>query len=88
MKELMQKILGKEVVTANYEPQFTAPAKRLWTNVPDPAKTRLLNNVWCGYCRHLVTITNYSGRVIGGDLLLAGLCADCLGNVARVVEMS
>jgi hypothetical protein len=48
----------------------------------------LLSNVWCGKCRHEVTITNFSGAVKAGDLLLVGLCSECHGDVARVIEMS
>jgi hypothetical protein len=46
----------------------------------------LLANVWCGACRHEVTITNFTGAVKSGDLLLVGKCAECHGDVARVIE--
>ena len=48
----------------------------------------LLANVWCGQCRHKVTITNFSGTIEGGDLLLVGKCAGYHGDVARVIEGS
>jgi hypothetical protein len=48
----------------------------------------VLGNVWCGQCRHEVTITNFSGTIKGGDLLLVGKCAECHGDVARVIESS
>ena len=32
------------------------------------------------------TITNFSGVVKGGDLLLVGKCAECHSDVARVIE--
>ena len=41
-------------------------------------------NVWCGDCRHETTITNFSGTIKGGNLLL-GKCAECHGDVARVI---
>lgn len=47
----------------------------------------LLSNVWCGKCRHEVIITNYSGAVKAGDLLLVGKCSICHGDVASVIEM-
>ena len=53
-----------------------------------PARQRLLANVWCGQCRHEVTITNFTGTIKGGDLLLLGKCAECHGDVARVIEGS
>lgn len=50
-------------------------------------RKRLLSNVWCDRCSHETTITNFiSGTIKGGDLLLVGKCAECHGEVARVVE--
>ena len=69
-------------------PKFTASAAKLWATVPSDTKKLLLSNVWCGKCRHEVTITNFSGAVKAGDLLLVGLCSECHGDVARVIEMS
>lgn len=46
------------------------------------------SNVWCGQCRHETTITNFSGTIKGGDLLLVGKCAECRSDVARVIEGS
>lgn len=68
-------------------PNFTPPAAKLWATVPSGTKKLLLSNVWCGKCRHGVTITNFTGAVKGGDLLLVGLCSICRGDVARVIEM-
>jgi hypothetical protein len=67
-------------------PQFTTPAAKLWANIPTDCKKQLLSNVWCGKCRHEVTITNFSGAVKAGNLLLVGLCSECRGDVARVIE--
>lgn len=53
-----------------------------------PARQRLLSNVWCSQCRFETTITNFSGTIKGGDLLLVGNCAECHGDVARVIEGS
>jgi hypothetical protein len=39
---------------------------------PADIRQRLLSNVWCGQCRHETTITNFSGTIKGGDLLLVG----------------
>jgi len=69
-------------------PKFTPPAAKLWATIPSHTKKLLLSNVWCGKCRHEVTITNFSGAVKAGALLLAGLCSVCRGDVARVIEMS
>lgn len=68
-------------------PDFTAAAAKLWATVPAAAKNLLLANAYCSHCRGAVTMTNFSGVVRGGDLLLVGKCAECQGDVARVVEV-
>jgi hypothetical protein len=67
-------------------PKFTVAAAKLWAAVPIDTRKVLLSNVWCGKCRHAVTITNFSGAVKAGDLLLVGSCSECHGDVARLVE--
>lgn len=69
-------------------PKFTAPAAKLWAAIPIGTRKMLLSNVWCGKCHHEVTITNFSGAVKAGDLLLVGECSECHGDVARVIEKS
>jgi hypothetical protein len=69
-------------------PKFTLPAAKLWATIPSNKKKLLLSNVWCGKCRHEVTVTNFSGVVKAGNLLLVGLCSECRGDVARVIEIS
>ena len=67
-------------------PTFTRPARQRWGSIPADIRRRLLSNVWCGHCRHETTITDFSGSIKGGDLLLVGKCIECLGDVARVIE--
>jgi hypothetical protein len=67
---------------------FTKPARQRWESIPADIRQRLLSNVWCGQCCHETTITNFSGTLKGGDLLLVGKCAECHGDVARVIEGS
>ena len=69
-------------------PTFTKPARQRWESIPVNIRQRLLSNVWCGQCRHETNITNFSGTIKGGDLLLVGKCAECCGDVARVIEGS
>lgn len=69
-------------------PGFTRPARQRWESIPANSRQLLLANVWCGQCRHEVTITNFSGTFKGGDLLLVGKCAVCHCDVARVIEGS
>ena len=50
------------------------------------SKKLLLANVWCSTCRDETTITNFTGAVKAGELLLIGLCSICRGDVGRVVK--
>ena len=83
MPELAQSTAGVESF-----PNFTKPARQRWESIPADIRQRLLTNVWCGQCRHETTITNFSGTIKGGDLLLVGKCAECRSDVARVIEGS
>lgn len=69
-------------------PHFTNPARERWESIPADIRQRLLAKVWCGQCRHEVTITNFSGAIKSGNLLLVGKCAECNDDVARVIEGS
>ena len=68
-------------------PEFTGSAAKLWVAIPAESKKELLATVWCGKCRHPVNIKNFSGVVKSGNLLLVGLCSECHGDVARVIEV-
>ena len=67
-------------------PNFTKPAAKFWAEIPQDIRKKLLTNVWCAACHHEVTITNFTGVINSGDLLLVGKCAECHCDVARVVE--
>lgn len=67
-------------------PKFTGSAAKLWESIPTDTRRMLLSNVWCGSRRREVTITNFSGVVKVGDLLLVGKCSECHGDVARLIE--
>ena len=69
-------------------PKFTPPAAKRWAAIPADTRKALLSNVWCGRCRHSVTIKNFTGVVKAQDLLLVGKCAECNDDVARLIEMS
>ena len=68
--------------------EFSTAAAKLWAAIPSDSKKLLLSNVWCGRCGHTVTITNFTGVVKTGNLLLVGKCAECHGDVARLIESS
>lgn len=67
-------------------PNLTRPARQRRESIPADIRQRLLANVWCGQCRHEATITNFSGAIKSGNLLLVGKCAECQGNVAHMIE--
>lgn len=69
-------------------PNFTNRARQRWESIPADIRKRLLSNVWCGHCNHETTITNFTGTIKGGGLLLVGQCAECRNEVARVIEGS
>ncbi len=73
-------------MTVESIPKFTTPAAKFWTKIPADTRKLLLANVWCSTCRHEITITNFYGAIKNGDLLLVGKCAECHGDVARVIE--
>jgi len=83
MPELAESTVGIESF-----PSFTKPARQRWELIPTDIRQRLLSNVWCGQCHHETTITNFSGTIKGGDLLLVGQCTECRSDVARVIEGS
>lgn len=83
MSEMVESTAGVESF-----PNFSPPARQRWESIPADIRQRLLSNVWCGQCRHETTITNFGGTIKGGDLLLVGKCAECQGDVARVIEGS
>ena len=76
------------MMTIESLPTFTKPARQRWETIPADIRLRLLSNVWCGHCRFETAITNFSGAIKGGDLLLVGQCAEGRSNVARVIEGS
>jgi len=67
-------------------PTFTAPAAKLWATILPESRKKLLSSVWCSKCGRAVTITNFTGAVRAGDLLLVGKCAECHSDVARLIE--
>ena len=69
-------------------PNLTKPARQRWESIPPDIRQRLLSNVWCSHCGHETTITNFTGTLKGGDLLMVGKCAECRSDVARVIEGS
>ena len=70
------------------EGQFSEKAAILWDTVPKWAQQKILDNVFCTRCRDSVRITEFTGEVENGDVVLSGKCANCGHKVVRVVETS
>ena len=47
-------------------------ALNIWTAVPADIRTKILSNVFCGQCRGVVTIADYSVELIRPDIVLQG----------------
>lgn len=65
---------------------FTQSAEAFWKNLPPAIQERLLGNVYCAQCRKMTTITDYTGRIENGDLILEGFCIRCGSAVSRLIE--
>jgi hypothetical protein len=66
--------------------KFTYQALALWNKVPAWAQEKILSNVYCGNCKAMTTIVDFSGHVVSGDLVLNGICKTCGAEAARVIE--
>lgn len=53
---------------------FTAHAAKRWAAITPKMRQDLLSNVWCDTCKELRSLSNLSGTVRYGDLLLLGTC--------------
>jgi hypothetical protein len=82
---LPESTIFQSKMTVESLPTFTPPAAKLWAAIPSDSRKKLLSNVYCSKCG-MTTITNFSGVVRSGDLLLVGKCAECHGDVARLIE--
>ena len=74
------------MMTIESIPKFTVPAVKRWEAISADTRKMLLSNVWCGQCRHEITISNFSGVVKSGDLLLVGKYSGCKGDVEGLIE--
>ena len=68
------------------EENFTLKAKKIWQAIPAEIRLKILNNVWCVQCKQTTGIGKVSGKVESGMLVLRGVCTQCGGDVARVIE--
>lgn len=59
--------------------------KQKWEAIPDEFREKIIRNVWCTHCKHVVSILDYRVYSSGPDIVLRGRCDVCSGEVARVV---
>ena len=65
---------------------LTPAEAALWQRIPAWAQAKLLANVWCSQCARAIAITDFSGEVVNGDLVLMGACPVCGATVKRLIE--
>ena len=68
------------------EEKLTTKAKKIWQAIPADIRLKILNNVRCLQCKQTTGIGKVSGKVESGMLVLRGVCTQCGGDVARVIE--
>ena len=82
-----QKAYGKSRPTKTMDEfSFTAPAFKIWINIPGDIQIKILNNIWCRTCSDITGIGSVSGQVQKGMLILKGICTRCGNPVTRVIE--
>ena len=57
-----------------------------WALLPADKRKLLISNVWCGHCREVVTICDFSAEILGKGINLKGFCGTCGNKVARLLE--
>lgn len=68
-------------------PKFTRPAARIWNAITADDQQILVSSAWCSKCRQEVTVSDYSGSVKAGNIVLVGTCSQCGGIASRYVEV-
>jgi len=84
-KELFERHFSVKTTAVPF-PQFAADSKRRWSQVPEPIRKEILDNVWCGNCVSGTSMQLREGNMSGRSLVLHGTCKKCGGEVARVIE--
>lgn len=67
-------------------PNFTPAARKRWEQVPQWARERILETVWCGSCLTGTPIELCIGRMEDECLVLEGTCKVCGYDVVRLIE--
>ena len=67
-------------------PRWTADAKKRWDEVPQWIRKRILAPDRCAHCGAMRPLRVSEARMVGRTLLLEGVCRECGGKVARMIE--
>ena len=67
-------------------PEFEPAARKRWDNVPNWAREKILETVWCGNCRTGTPMRVFAGKMEQDCLILEGTCNICGSDVVRVIE--
>lgn len=73
-QEAFEELLNADITT---EGRMTRPAKPIWDGIPEVYKKAILLSAWCDNCDEGTLLVDFHGRVVRGDLLLEGRCAQC-----------
>ena len=69
-------------------PKITGPAAERWASIPADTKNKRSQTFGAGNAVTRSSLRTSQAAVKGGALLLVGLCSECHGDVARLVEMN
>jgi hypothetical protein len=67
-------------------PKFTPQARRRWEHVPEWARARILETVWCGNCLEGTPMKLHAGRMEDECLILEDKCKTCGNDIVRLIE--
>jgi len=82
----MTNINDNKIIPIRKGDPFTKGARARWDRISKSAQARILENVYCGSCRAVVSIILESAQMQRGDLILRGKCKICGHEVRRLVE--
>ncbi len=66
---------------------FTTDAQKVWDQVPEATRTRLLNSGFCAHCLATRHFDLLEGEIRDKSLALIGKCGTCGHRVVRLIEL-
>jgi hypothetical protein len=79
-----KKLMGSEDKPATNTKSFAAMKE--WLAIPEPMRNRLIQNVFCGPCKGVTAIKDFTVNPDKHGIILKGVCKTCGSPVARVIE--